>query len=314
MNWKRYGLIFSPQKYGIEYAKSPQVILFEKFVRVYFSACKKDKNSKLISYVCFADFTKDFQEVLDFTKQILPEGELGCFDEHGIFPFSPLRNGDEIWAYTSGWTRRVSVSVDTGIGLVVSKDGEGRSFERIGTGPVFASSLTEPFLVTDGYVRKFQNQFHMWYIFGQDWKTYKQGQEPERIYKIGHAVSKDGIDWMRDGIYIIPEKVTDESQALPCVLFYQGKYHMFFCYRSSYDFRKDTKKSYRLGYAWSEDLVHWTRFDEYIDFPILDDGWDSQTQCYPHVFEMNQKLYMLYNGNSFGKTGFGLAVMEKKDE
>lgn len=309
MRWKRCGLIFSPQQYGIEYAKSPQVIVFENYVRVYFSACKRD-NTKLISYVCFVDFTKDFQKILGVSKQILPEGELGCFDEHGIFPFSPMRNGDEIWAYISGWSRRTSVSVDTGIGLAISGDGKGDSFERIGAGPVLTSCLEEPFLVVDGYVRKFQDQFHMWYIFGQDWKVYEEGHEPERIYKIGHAVSEDGIEWIRDKVCIIPDKIEDESQALPCVLFYQGKYHMVFCYRNSYDFRKNPLNSYRLGYAWSEDMTHWNRNDEYIDLVIPDNEWDSEMQCYPHVFEMNRNLYMLYNGNSFGKNGFGLAVME----
>lgn len=310
MRWKRCGLIFSPQQYGMEYAKSPQVIVFEDFVRVYFSACKRD-GLKLISYVCYVDFTRDFQKALGVAKQILPEGRLGCFDEHGIFPFSPMRNGDEIWAYTSGWSRRTSVSIETGIGLAVSRDGTGETFERLGEGPVLTSSLEEPFLVVDGYVRRFQDQFHMWYIFGQDWKVYEQGQEPDRIYKIGHAVSQDGIEWSRDHVCIIPDKLAEESQALPCVLFYQEKYHMFFCYRNSYDFRKNSRNAYRLGYAWSEDMTHWNRNDEYIDFMIPSRDWDSEMQCYPHVFEMDQKLYMLYNGNSFGKNGFGLAVMEK---
>ena len=34
--------------------------------------------------------------------------------------------------------------------------------------------------------------------------------------------------------------------------------------------------------------------------------------CYPYVFEYNDKLYMLYNGNGYGKTGIGLAVLEEE--
>ena len=33
-------------------------------------------------------------------------------------------------------------------------------------------------------------------------------------------------------------------------------------------------------------------------------------QCYPNVFEMDNEIYMLYNGNAFGKYGFGLAKLE----
>jgi hypothetical protein len=32
---------------------------------------------------------------------------------------------------------------------------------------------------------------------------------------------------------------------------------------------------------------------------------------YPHVFELNGKYYMTYNGNEFGKYGFGLAILEE---
>jgi hypothetical protein len=31
---------------------------------------------------------------------------------------------------------------------------------------------------------------------------------------------------------------------------------------------------------------------------------------YAHVFELNQKLYMLYQGNNMGAEGFGLAVLD----
>ncbi len=33
---------------------------------------------------------------------------------------------------------------------------------------------------------------------------------------------------------------------------------------------------------------------------------------YPFVFDHKCNRYMLYNGNSYGKTGFGLAVLEKR--
>ena len=31
--------------------------------------------------------------------------------------------------------------------------------------------------------------------------------------------------------------------------------------------------------------------------------------CYPHVFEVKDKIFLLYNGNEFGKFGFGLAEL-----
>ncbi len=308
MRWQRYGRIFSSDENGFSYTKSPQALVFEDFIRVYFSDCKKDGN-KLISYVCFADFTLDFQRILHVQKQIMEDGRIGCFDEHGIFPFSPVRINNTIYAYISGWSRRISVSVETGIGIAISKD-DGNTFKRIGEGPILTSSLYEPFLVVDGFVRKFNDQLHMWYIFGKQWKNFPQSREPERIYKIGHAISQNGIDWSKDGREIIQSILPDESQALPSVVYFDGKYRMVFCFRSSVDFRNNSKNSYRLGYAESKDLVVWERKDNVLNFGVDDSEWSNQMLCYPNFFVHDKKLYLLYNGNGFGKTGFGLAMLE----
>ena len=40
------------------------------------------------------------------------------------------------------------------------------------------------------------------------------------------------------------------------------------------------------------------------------EGWDSEMICYPYVFEHRGRFFMLYNGNGYGKTGFGVAVLE----
>jgi sucrose-6-phosphate hydrolase SacC (GH32 family) len=102
----------------------------------------------------------------------------------------------------------------------------------------------------------------------------------------------------------------DESQALPTVIRIGSRYHMFFCYRQSFDFRTNPDRGYRIGHAWSDDKCHWTRDD---DEPRIDTepyAWDSEMQCYPHVFECDGHIFMLYNGNQFGRLGFGLAMLE----
>ena len=85
---------------------------------------------------------------------------------------------------------------------------------------------------------------------------------------------------------------------------------MYFCYRDAFGFRHDRSRSYRIGYACSFDLVNWKRNDNLAGIDVSDHGWDSEMICYPHVFECNNNVYMLYNGNDFGKYGFGLAVLE----
>jgi hypothetical protein len=85
---------------------------------------------------------------------------------------------------------------------------------------------------------------------------------------------------------------------------------MFFCYRNSVDFRTNRDNSYRIGYAYSDDLKHWIRNDNEVGIDVSENDWDSDMQCYPHVFKLNNKVYLLYNGNEFGKFGFSLAELE----
>jgi sucrose-6-phosphate hydrolase SacC (GH32 family) len=153
----------------------------------------------------------------------------------------------------------------------------------------------------------------MWYIFGTAWKRFPGVATPERTYKIGHATSHDGTNWTREeGVQIIPDRLgPDESQALPSVVEIDGAFHMFFCYRESADFRTNAARGYRLGHAVSSDLHSWTRADDQLTFGGDEGAWDSDMQCYPHAFEHHGQVYLLYNGNAFGRDGFGAAVLER---
>ena len=84
---------------------------------------------------------------------------------------------------------------------------------------------------------------------------------------------------------------------------------MYFSYRYGLDFRNN-KRGYRIGYAWSKNLINWNRNDKKSGINLSQSGWDSIDMHYPHVFKLKQKYYMLYNGNHFGRNGFGLAVLD----
>lgn len=318
MKWHKLGKIFDPAQHALpndcqQFAQSPQALVCDEMVRIYFSTRALDANGKYLSHVAYVDMDKQLKTVLGVADHtVIPLGGLGCFDEHGIFPINVLRHGDAILAYTCGWNRRVSVSVDTAIGLAVSRDG-GRTFERQGAGPVLAASLHEPCLVGDGFVQVIDGVFHMWYIFGTGWKRYADGAAPDRTYKIGHAVSGDGVNWVKEEARQIIADVLgpDESQALPTVIEIDGRHHMFFCYRQSSDFRSNNARGYRIGYAWSDNLRDWTRDDAACPLPVEAGTWDADMQCYPHVFRCEGQVYLLYNGNEFGRGGFGLAVLER---
>jgi hypothetical protein len=316
MKWLRHGKIFEPTEHTlpngcVQFAQSPQALVFDDFVRIYFSTRALDTNGKFLSHIAFVDMSKNLRDVIRLSdKPVIPLGGPGCFDEHGIFPMNVVRHGDLVYGYTCGWSRRVSVSVDTAIGLAISRD-NGITFERIGPGPVLCASLHEPYLVGDGFVKIINGVFHMWYIFGTAWKKYAPDAAPDRTYKIGHATSPEGVNWAKEARQIVSDRLgPDESQALPTVVKIGSLYHMFFCYRESFDFRKSKGRGYRIGHAWSDDLSKWIRDDDAPQLEPTQGSWDSDMQCYPHVFECNNKVYLLYNGNEFGRHGFGLAELQ----
>jgi predicted GH43/DUF377 family glycosyl hydrolase len=319
MRWKRIGKIFDPTQYELpnnckEFAQSPQVLIFDDFVRVYFSTRESDSSGKYISHIAYVDFNKTLDSVLRVSqKPVISRGGIGCFDEHGIFPLNILKANGKLFGYIGGWSRRVSVSVDGSIGLAFSID-DGETFERHGNGPILTSSINEPFLVGDPFVKIYDNVYHMWYIFGTKWDVFSSREAPDRVYKIGHAVSQDGVTWEKtqDGKQIVEDSLgQNESQALPTMIKIDNSYHMFFCYRESFDFRLNAKRGYRIGHAYSDDLVNWVRDDDSLGLNSIDGEWDSAMMCYPHVFQLNGDIFLMYNGNEFGRNGFGIAKLEK---
>ncbi|MEM6469835.1 MAG: hypothetical protein AAF802_09810, partial [Planctomycetota bacterium] len=326
IQWQKHGMVFRHADHPVpwaetRFAQSPQAISLQDRIRVFYSTrVTEGRSGKFFSHVSYVDFDNEMQRVLDVSKQpVISRGELGCFDEHGIFPLSPVRVQNKVFGYTCGWSRRVSVSVETGIGLAISHD-DGKTFNRTGNGPILSASLQQPCLVGDAFVKVVNDRFYMWYIFGKPWQRFAADAVPERIYKIAFATSNDGITWTThtDAPLIADRLGKTECQALPTVIESEGLYHMYFCFRHATDFRDHESRGYRLGYAWSEDLVQWHRDDRSVGIArSVDPGdWDGQMMCYPNVFRHRDRTYLLYNGNHFGREGFGVAlgtVLAKSD-
>lgn len=315
--WEKLGKVFTPQDvedrcWLKEFAQAPATLVFDNFVRVYFS-CRpqSDANGQYVSYSAFVDLDRtDLFKILRVSQQpILELGGLGEFDEFGTYPVSVIRNGDEIRAYYAGWTRCESVPFNVAIGCAISNNG-GETFEKMGSGPVLSYSPDEPFVLSGPKIRRFNNLWHLWYIAGRKWKMVDSRAEP--VYKIRMATSQDGINWTKLNKDLIKSRIEeDEAQASPDVFYANGRYHMFFCYRYSSHFRS-RKNGYRIGYASSTDSVDWERDDTKVGIDVSEVGWDAEMISYPHVFELDGKTYMAYLGDQVGKYGFGLALLDGK--
>jgi len=313
--WNKLGKVFDPtaikdKPWLHEYAQAPATLIFDDFVRVYFSCRpKRDSQGQFVSYSAFLDLDrKDLFKIVNIADEpILKLGKKGCFDEFGTYPVSVIKAGDEIRAYYAGWTRCSSVPFNTAIGFAKSVD-QGRTFQKLGDGPVLSFSPEEPFVLSGPKIRRFNDKFYLFYIAGKKWVI--ANERPEISHKIRLATSDDGINWAKHNKDLVPDSWgKNESQASPDVFYANGKYHMFFCGWVPASFRET--KSRKIGYASSTDLMHWTRDDSKVGIEISEgDAFDNEMLAYPHVFELDGKIYMLYLGNEVGRHGFGLAELE----
>lgn len=313
--WKKLGRIFNPQDmkdipWLNEFAQAPSVLIFDNYIRVYFS-CRPlpDDNGQYVSNTAYIDLNRtNLFEIINIAKEpILKLGDLGTFDEFGIYPTSVIRDGNEMIAYYGGWTRCESVPFNVAVGRAVSYD-NGETFTKSGQGPILSYSINEPFIISGPKIRRYDNCWHLWYIAGKKW--IENNNRPEPVYRIRMASSADGIHWEKKDRDLIKTKLEeDECQASPDVFFHNNKYHMFFCYRYSLNYR-GKEGGYRIGYASSDDMETWIRDDTKAGIDISEEGWDAEMISYPHVFELDGKVFMFYLGNQVGKYGFGLAELE----
>jgi hypothetical protein len=317
-SWKKLGMIFDPVQHAnrpdwmVSFAQAPNVIVLDDVVRLFF-CCRPapDANAQYVSLCAYVDLNrKDLSEVVRIAdKPVLELGSLGMFDEFGTYPVSVARDGNRLVAVYGGWTRCESVPFNISLGIAWSED-DGATFKKLGAGPILSATPDEPFVITSPKIRRIGDEWILGYTAGMRWILDEAGK-PEIIYKLRIASSPDGVNWSKLNKDIVESRLgVDEAQACPDIHYANGRYHMFFCYREGLDFRTNKLRSYRIGYAVSDDLRNWQRDDGKAGIDASDEGWDSEMVAYPHLFDLDGETYMLYGGNGNGRTGIGLAKLE----
>jgi predicted GH43/DUF377 family glycosyl hydrolase len=310
MKWNKKGHIFKANgqyDWMKEYAQVPTPVISDNIVRIYFTTRPEPINGLYKSETGYIEVEKkNPQNILNISKlPVIKQGKLGAFDEFGIMPGSFTYIDNKLAMYYTGWSREQSVPYTTSIGLAISYD-DGKTFKRISEGPIISKSINDPYLVNGPYVLNIESEYHMWYSSANKWLKTKEKKDP--IYKIKHAISKDGINWLTNDNFIIQENILHEAQNAPCVFTVKNKYYMIFCYRKSIDFRNNFN-GYKLGLAISEDLKKWIRIKD-PELIGLELEWDMYMKAYPRILKVDDNYLLFYNGNYFGKDGFGYAELE----
>jgi hypothetical protein len=287
---------------GFSHCAGPYGIVVDGFLRVFFTSRMYD-GAGLVSQPFFIDIDLSTFSLLGPANPILlPKAEPGSYREHGIFPFSVYETqGEYLIALATGWSRRVSVDVETAVGVFFSLDG-GVNWIEDGKGPKFSAQRNEPFLVCDVCYLEHNGEFYCAYVFGTDWCPGPNGNL-ERTYKIGTMKASHFEELTNgSGEQSIPELVKEEVQAYPNLrIDSNGNLEMVFCWRFRENFRVDPKNSYKLAFAKSKDGFTWQRQELKFDLRNLDGA--KQMQCYPSYVSFGRETYLLFNGDNFGETG-----------
>jgi hypothetical protein len=311
LTWRKGGQIFRASgqyDWMQSHTQNPTPVVLDDRIRVYFNTRPQPKDGLQSSHPAYVDVDLvDPSTVLAISDApVLALGERGCFDQHGCMCSSVVDLGGELWMYYVGWKRCIAVPYDWAIGLAISRD-RGCTFEKAFRGPVIGASQNEPYLQNGCYViRGEDGEWHVWYSTGVGWLG--AGDKPESRYIIVHATSRDGVNWQRNALPVLPEAFEAETQTTPTIFRANRRYHMLFSSRHSRDFR-NAQNGYRIGYAWSTDLENWHREDAAAGLDLSDSGWDSEMMCYPQVCQFDGRTLMFYSGNYFGRDGFGYAEL-----
>ena len=306
MRWKKLGLVFGPNglmPWAISHAMVPTPIrLSDKVIRVFVTFC----DIKGIGRPGYVDVSAaNPLKVLAVSKNpLLDLGKRGTFDENGLLTCSvtDLGNG-RVYMYYAGFELGTKIRYRLLTGLAISEDG-GNTFTRHSTTPLLERSSAELYFRGGPYCLYDRQRFRMWYVAGSEWINLYGKDMP--VYDIRYIESNDGVHWPDRGEVQISITEPDEHGfGRPSVIPKKNG-----GYRMLYSVRRRSLGAYRLGYAESSDGKNWKRMDQHLNLDVSSGSFDSEAIMYAAPIEVDNKLFVFYNGNGFGSLGFAVAVLE----
>lgn len=300
--WKKLGQIYVPKQGArhpklVSHAANPLPVHLEGNVyRVFFSG-RDERNRSSVGAVDI-DLV-EFRVVKEHYLPFFEHGPEGTFFADGVSIGNCYEVEGVRYILFMGWQNPGNRHWRGDIGrLILTSD---FTLELESLLPFMGRDETDPISLSYPWVQPSQeNGFEMWYGSTHTWDA----GNGEMLHVIHHASSQDGHQWNRTGLAVPFEIGRAQAFSRPTVVQNKkGDLDMYFSYRSG------SGESYRIGYATSENGVNWKLDLDSAGIEVSTADWDSEMIEYPFVFDHDGERYMLYNGNGYGKTGFGLAVL-----
>lgn len=303
MKWEKRGLIYGPDgkyKWAQHSALQPTPILIDNKVIRTFIGFRDEHGVGRIGYVDIS--SRDPHKILKISKRpVLDIGAPGSFDDNGVIPCAVIRRDESLYLYYAGYHLGLKVRFCAYSGLAISND-YGESFERFSKAPILERSDRELLFRVIHSIIQEGDKWKVWYGAGNKFIHGKNKTLPQ--YNIKYTESEDGINFPKNGITAIDILKGEYRVGRPYVIKESGLYKMFYGIGTN-------ERPYILGYAESKDGINWKRKDKEIGISLSPNGWDSKMIAYPAIISVDKITYMFYNGNDYGKEGFGYAILKK---
>lgn len=301
MKWQKKGMIFeagSESEWKNNSALQPTPLLLGDKIRVFVGF----RNKEGVARPGYVDLDANNPSVILGVSEnpLLDVGEPGCFDDNGMVPCAVFKDSGKIYMLYAGYNVGYHVRMTIYSGLAVSED-NGETFTRCSKIPAMERTENERLFRVVHTALYDEGKWKIYYGAGNYFLQGKNKTLP--VYEVYLLETDHFTNLQKEGTLIIRNGIGEHRVGRPYVVKRNGKYQMFFGGGSE-------KIPYQLAYAESVDGINWIRDDsQLVGLERSHDGWDSQMIAYPSVIDVNGKTYMFYNGNEYGKYGFGYAEL-----
>ena len=305
--WRKLGCLYSPEGKTrhpklLTHAANPLAVHLEEDIYRIFYSGRDAQNRSSVGAVDINILTQEI--VTDHPEPFFLHGEAGSFYADGVSIGCIYDNQDATYMLFMGWQSPADSHWRGDIGrLRLTTD---RQLHLDQTTPFISSNAVDPISLSYPWVlhnseQKSASRYRMWYGSTKSWDA----GNGEMLHVIKEAHSEDGEHWLRDGVTLPNELGVAQAFSRPTVFkATNNSLHMWFSYRSG------DGTPYRIGYAYQHNQQPWTLALDTAGINVSDTGWDAEMIEYPFVFLHKEQLYLLYNGNGYGKSGFGLAKLD----
>ncbi len=303
MTFKRGGLIFNPEgvfDWAESYALQPTPFLTKEGIKVYCGFRDIDGVSR-IGYVLLDK--DDPCKILRYSKRpVLDIGEDGHFDDNGVVPCYVFEQEGRIYMHYAGYQLVKKIKFQVFGGVSVSDDG-GESFKRVLKVPFTDRTSVEPFFRVVHSMIEIDGKYIFFYgggdsfinLSGKTFPSYNIRSFVSDSFMESNDVSRVILDFASEDEYRVARPFAYKDGQIYFMLFYSAK----------------RNGSFTIERARSSDGYLWER-DKAFKIKGESENWDCKMMAYPSFIRTEKYEYIFYNGNDYGRDGFGYLFRERK--